>query len=178
MVCRIVVKGASGSGKSTLGAALAKHLQVAFVELDALHHGPGWAAASAAELRERVSFVLDDSRGWVVDGNYDDKLGTLVTQRADLIVWLDLPLHTKVARLCARTARRWVLKEKLWNGNRETLKGVFWGREALIPWAVASHFRHRRRWPTTFAAAPLLRLRTAQDANAWFQEFCKPPSPR
>jgi hypothetical protein len=169
---RILVRGASGAGKSTLGQALARHLTVPFVELDALHHGPNWTAASAEELRARVSVLLDEPRGSVVDGNYDSKLGTLVIDRADLIVWLDLPLRTELRRLAYRTLRRWLLSERLWNGNRQTLKGAFRGKDALIPWAIASHFRHRRLWPQKLAARPVVRLGSALEVESWFSDFC------
>jgi hypothetical protein len=174
MVRRVLVKGASGAGKSTLALALARHLDVPHVELDALHHGPGWTAASPAELQARVQAALDDRRGWVVDGNYDSKLGTLVLARAELVVWLDLPLSTKLARLARRTARRWLKNEQLWNGNRETLKGALWGGESLFVWAVRTHFRHRRRWPAELGGRPLVRLRTADEVDSWRSEFCDP----
>jgi adenylate kinase family enzyme len=69
VVRRILVKGACGAGKSTLGRQLAERLGVPRVELDALHHGPHWTAASATELEGRVLAILDDDLGWVVDGN-------------------------------------------------------------------------------------------------------------
>jgi adenylate kinase family enzyme len=37
---RVNVKGTSGSGKTTFAQELARRLDVPFVELDALHHGP------------------------------------------------------------------------------------------------------------------------------------------
>lgn len=168
---RILIKGASGAGKSTLARAVARQLDVPFIELDALHHGPNWTAASAAELRERVLQLLDDPRGWVVDGNYDTKLGTTVLDRAELIVWLDLPLSTKLARLARRTARRWLLREELWNGNRETLKNAFWGADGLFPWTVQSHFRHRRLWPGKLEGRAFVRLRTAREVEVWLSEL-------
>jgi adenylate kinase family enzyme len=100
---RIAIKGTSGAGKSTLGRQLAELLAVPYVELDALHHGPNWSAASATELRARVYAVIDHADGWVVDGNYGTKLGTTVLDRAQLIVWLDLPLLLKLRRLVRRT---------------------------------------------------------------------------
>ncbi len=36
-----VIASASGSGKTTVGRALAERLDVQFVEMDALVHGPG-----------------------------------------------------------------------------------------------------------------------------------------
>jgi adenylate kinase family enzyme len=172
---RILVKGGSGAGKSSLGLELARRLGVPYIELDALHHGPNWTAASAAELQARLLPALDDAIGWVVDGNYDSKLGTIVVDRAELIVWLDLPLTVKLYRLARRTAARWFRNEELWNGNRETLRGAFWGQDALFAWAVRTHFHHRRQWPAEFAGRPMVRLRSAHEAEAWLAKFCSAP---
>jgi adenylate kinase family enzyme len=171
VVSRILVKGGSGAGKSTLALRLAEMLNLPYVELDALHHGPNCSAASAEELKARVLGALDDTRGWVVDGNYDSKLGATVTDRADLIVWLDVALPTKLWRLTWRTARRLLRREELWNGNRETLRGVFWGNDALFAWAVTTHFRHRRDWPKRFAGRTLVRLRTTREVNDWLTKL-------
>lgn len=66
---RVAVTGASGRGKTTLGGALAARLGVPHVKLDALHHGPDWTEATAAELRARVgAALLRAPSGWVVDG--------------------------------------------------------------------------------------------------------------
>src|SRR5436309_10780943 len=96
---RVNVVGISGSGKTTLGRALAKRLGVRFVELDRLHHGPNWREATAEELRARVEAAIKDGKGWVIDGNYQRKLGNLVFENADTMVWLDLPLHLALGRL-------------------------------------------------------------------------------
>jgi hypothetical protein len=167
----VLVKGGSGAGKTTLGRALARQLAVPYVELDALHHGPNWTPASADELQTRVLAVLDDERGWVVDGNYTAKLGSLVIERAQMIVWLDLALHTKLARLGWRTASRLWRREELWNGNRENLYTAFWGADSLFVWAVRSHLRHRRQWPALFAGRPLVHLRSPAEVSRWLADF-------
>jgi hypothetical protein len=174
---RILIRGGSGAGKSTLGAELAQRLDLPFVELDALHHGPNWTAANAAELTARVRGLLDDERGWVVDGNYDEKLGSLLLDRAELVVWLDLALRPKLLRLARRTARRWLRKEALWNGNRESFKDAFWGVDALFPWAVRSHFEYRRAWPARFTGRPLVRLRTPGAVANWLARYCPAGEP-
>jgi hypothetical protein len=171
---RIWVKGGSGSGKTTLARALAQRLGLEHVELDALHHDPGWTPAPAPVLQARVRGVLDDARGWVVDGNYDGKLGALVRDRAELVVWLDLPLCTQLARLARRTFGRWRTGEELWNGNRESLKGAFWGGDALFPWAVRTHFRYRSEWPRRLAGLPLVRLRSPGEVEAWLAQASAP----
>jgi hypothetical protein len=167
---RILVKGGSGAGKSTLARLLAERLGVPYIELDALHHGPNWTPTPAPQFQQIVEAALDDDRGWVVDGNYDSKLGRIIVDRAELIVWLDLPLGTKLARLARRTASRWVHREVLWNGNRESLRSALWGEQSLFVWAVLTHFRHKRRWPAELEGPHTVRLRSAREVAAWLNE--------
>lgn len=171
---RILIKGTTCAGKSTLGYVLAQRLALPRIELDELHWGPNWTEASAVELQGRVRSVLDDEQGWVVEGNYDSKLGTLLLDRADLVVWLDLPLGTKLFRLARRTARRVFRREQLWHGNRETLRNALWGRGSLLSWMLITHFRHRRLWPARFASRRLVRLRSSREVDAWLAGFRAP----
>jgi adenylate kinase family enzyme len=164
---RVVVRGSTGAGKSTFARELATRLDLPYVELDALHHLPGWTEASAEELRARVEAALDDDRGGVVDGNYDGKLGTLVVGRAELIVWLDLPLRVTFPRLLRRTVRRARTGEELWNGNRESWRGSFASRESVLLWLFRTHWRNRREWPARFAGRQVVRLRTPGAAREW-----------
>jgi len=53
-VKRINVKGTSGSGKSTFAAELARRLDLPYVELDALHHGPNWSEPTDEGFRARA----------------------------------------------------------------------------------------------------------------------------
>jgi adenylate kinase family enzyme len=155
----VVIASASGNGKTTLGRELAERLQVPFIELDALVHGPGWAETPDDELRARLEPLLA-ADGWVVDGAYQHKLGNLVLDRADTIVWLDLPVRVWLPRLVRRTWRRIRDREELWNGNTESFATAFWGRESLVVWALRSHFRRRREWPSALSGRPVVRLRT------------------
>src|SRR2546425_568451 len=69
---RVNVKGTSGSGKSTFAAELARRLDVPYVELDALHHGPNWSEPTDEEFQERVREAMAGAPdGWVIDGNYE-----------------------------------------------------------------------------------------------------------
>jgi hypothetical protein len=108
--------------------------------------------------------------GWVIDGNYEGKLGDLVLAEADTIVWLDLPFRVKARRLSRRTLTRIRDDVELWSGNRESWRGVLWGRDALFWWMVRGHFRHRREWPARFAGDPrFVRLRSVAEARAWLE---------
>lgn len=121
---RVSVVGMSGSGKSTLARAIADRLDVPCIELDAIHHLPGWEPiapdAFLAEVDRRTQ--LD---GWVVDGNYRAVVREgPVWDRADTVVWLDLPKRQAVRQVTWRTLRRAITREELWNGNRERLRDV------------------------------------------------------
>jgi adenylate kinase family enzyme len=161
-----VIASASGNGKTTLGRALALRLGVPFVELDALVHGPGWVETPDDELRALVEPIVR-SDGWVIDGTYFRKIGRLVIDAADTVVWLDLPLHVWVPRLLRRTWRRWRGHEPLWNDNRETLRNAFWGRESLFGFALRMHFDRRRRWPAELAPYRVVRLRSVEEVERW-----------
>lgn len=152
-----IIATASGSGKTTLARELAGRLGVPHVEIDALHHGPGWTDATAEELRARIEPHLRGD-GWVVDGVYTGKLGTLVLDAADTIVWIDLPLRVWLPRLVRRTVLRIARREELWNGNRESLRGALVGRDALIPFALRNVRRRRRAYPALLAGRDHLRL--------------------
>jgi hypothetical protein len=142
---------------------------VQFVELDALVHGPGWAETPDQELRAKIEPIIA-SDGWVIDGTYQRKLGDLVLRAADVVVWLDLPIHIWLPRLVRRTARRIGGRETLWNGNRETLPSVIWGRDSLFVWAFRSHFRRRREWPEALEPYAVVRLRTEAEVTGFLAE--------
>jgi adenylate kinase family enzyme len=170
---RINVKGGSGAGKTTFAAALADRLQLPHIELDALHHGPNWSQPTAQEFYARVQAVLDaNPGGWVIDGNYERKLETLVTDAADTIVWLDLPLHTLLRRLWWRTSSRIRDDVELWNGNRESWRTALWGGESLFVWTIRSFFHHRREWPRRLGSHPgFVRLRSPEAAKRWLEHY-------
>ena len=159
-----VIASASGCGKTTVARELARLLGVPYVELDAIHHRPGWTELSAAEFRGAVEPIVAEE-AWVVDGSYRGKLGNVVLERADTVVWLDLPRRVWLPRLLWRTVRRIVMRERLWNGNRETLRGVFMGRNALVPYAMRTYPDRRRRYPVELRAYAVTRLRTRAEVR-------------
>ncbi len=164
-----VTASASGSGKTTTGRALAERLGVPYVELDALVHGPNWTETPDDELRRLLEPVLA-GEGWVIDGGYRRKIGNLVFEQADVVVWIDLPIHVWLPRLVRRTVRRWRHHEELWNGNRESLRDAIGGRDALIPYAVRAHFSRRRRYPDTLEPFNVVRLRTQAEVDAFVRD--------
>jgi thymidylate kinase len=169
---KIAVIGTSGSGKTTVARDLARRLGVPHVELDALFHGPGWAETPADEFRRRVA-AATEGNGWVVDGNYANKLGDLVLQRADTVVWLDVPLRVALSRVTRRTIRRIRTGEELWNGNRESWRGGFLGWESMFVWTIRSHLRRRRELPPRLARHPdiqVVRLRSPREVERYLSK--------
>ena len=160
-----VIASASGNGKTTLARDLARRLGVEAIELDALVHGPNWTETPDAELRERLTPMLARDT-WVCDGTYRNKLGDLVLDAADTVIWLDLSIVVWLPRLVRRTSRRIRHREVLWNGNRETLKGAIGSRDALIPYALRMHVQRRRTWPQELARWPVVRLRSTRAVNS------------
>jgi adenylate kinase family enzyme len=159
-----VIASASGNGKTTVGRALAERLDVPFVEMDALVHGPGWTEIPDDELRRLVEPIVA-GEGWVIDGGYRGKLGNLVLDGADTIVWLDLPVRVWLPRLVRRTLRRIRGRELLWNDNTEGFRTAFWGRESLVGYALRMHVDRRRRYPQELAGYPVIRLRSQAEVD-------------
>ena len=163
-----MVIGPSCSGKTTNGRRLAAILGVPYIELDALHHDAGWTEAPAEVLQHRVRAALDAAPdGWVVDGTYFGKLGTLVLDEADTIVWLDIPFLTAIRRVLWRTARRMVRREVLWNGNRESLRIAF-SRESIVLWVLRTHREFEEKWVSRLEGRNVVRV---TDADAWLESF-------
>jgi adenylate kinase family enzyme len=164
-----VIASASGCGKTTVGRALAARLGVPFVELDALHHGPHWTEPTPDEFRAKVEPIVE-SEAWVIDGSYREKLGDLVLERADVVVWLDLPMRVWLTRLLARTARRVVRREELWNENRETLRNALHPRNSVIVYALRYHRKRQRTYASEFARFPVVRLRSKAEVEHFLGE--------
>jgi adenylate kinase family enzyme len=168
---RINVAGISGSGKTTTSRAIAQRLGLTHIELDNLFHGPNWSAPPREEFQQRVLDAIDGLEGWVIDGNYHGSLGTLVIERAETVVWLDLPLRFCLRRIWRRTWRRIRTREELWESkNRETLRDAFFSRDSLFVWTIKAYFRHKREWPARFASQPnleVIRLRSPEEIERW-----------
>lgn len=62
-------------------------LNVPYISLDELHWGAGWIESSKDDMRAKTINALDEAKdGWVVDGNYTNKGGTIVWERATDVI--------------------------------------------------------------------------------------------
>jgi adenylate kinase family enzyme len=165
---RIAITGPSGSGKTTLAAELAQTLGIRHVEIDALHHGPNWESCGAEVLAERVRAATDGD-GWVTDSTYHTMLGDLIVARADVLVWLDLPVPLVMWRLLRRTHVRARDGVELWNGNvepgwRKSLRWLIWP-------ALQRAFRNRRSFPARYAGVDVRRLRSDTEVREFIRSL-------
>ncbi len=167
---RIAIVGTTGSGKTTLARQLAMRFGIPQIELDALHWGPNWDPAPVEVLRERTTRALSGET-WVADGNYSTVRG-IVWGRADTLIWLDYPLRVILWRLLRRSLRRSLLREELWNGNRETLRAQFASRESLFLWVLQTYWRRKREYPALlakpeYAHLAVVRLHSPGETHRW-----------
>ena len=139
---RVIVIGSSCIGKTTFARRLAEILGVKHIEMDALNWLPEWEERPTEELRVLIDVETDDRR-WVLDGNYS-RVRDISWPKATTIVWLKYSLPVVAYRAFKRTAYRSITKEKLFNGNTESIRQTFFSTESMIIWAIKTH-RSRRR---------------------------------
>ncbi|WP_051223406.1 hypothetical protein [Agrococcus lahaulensis] len=162
---RVVCFGATGSGKSTMTAALATRLGLPAVHLDDLCWDPGWVEVPRDEQRARVLPILERD-AWVIDA-LRSSIAAEALDRADAIVALDYERRVSLARLVRRTARRIRTRERVCNGNVETLRLAV-ARDSVIVWHFRSWRRKRqqaRALHADAAAPPVLLLRRPDEAE-------------
>jgi adenylate kinase family enzyme len=145
---------------------------VPFYELDAINHQAGWVEPDADALRERVAALIVQP-AWVIDGAYRGKLGDLVLEHADTVVWLDLPRRVWLPRLVSRTLSGVVRRETLGNGNRERLRTALVGRDALLAYALCTERSRRQRDPRELARFRVARLRTRAEVDAFVRSAAR-----
>ena len=158
-VLRVAVVGCSGSGKSTLAAALAARLGLPCVPTDKVFWTLDWRPTPPAEVRAWLDAASGAER-WVTDGNFDGDRD-LLWARADLIVWLDLPLRLVLGQVLRRNLGWWIAGARVWNGQRMTLaKALSGARHVLM-----SHSQKRRAYPGWLAEAGVRSMRISRRAG-------------
>ena len=164
---RILVAGGSGAGKTTVATRIATMLDLPRVEIDGLYHGPGWTPLTtfAADV-ERFSA----QPRWVVEWQYQP-VRALLAERADLVVWLDLPRRTVMRQVVLRTIRRRVRRQELWNGNLEPpFRAILRDREHIVRWAWSTHRQSADRVRQLLQERPdlvVVRLRSRRQVARW-----------
>lgn len=171
---RILVAGVSGSGKSTLARRIAEILEAPYTEVDGLFHGAGWTRRDEFEA-DVAAFT--SAPGWVTEWQYSS-VRRLLAERADTMVWIDLPYPIVLTRVVRRTLRRRLRREELWNGNQEPpLHTFFTDPEHVVRWSISTRGLNRERIPALATEHPQLtvvRLRSPRDVDRWLREVLQP----
>lgn len=175
---RIAIVGTTGAGKTTLARAAAEALGFPHIELDALYWAPHWTPEPTEAFRQRVDAATAQS-AWVCDGNYH-AVRDVVWDRADTVVWLDLPFRVHLWRILSRGLRRSVRRELLWGTNRETLRSNFLSRNALLWWLFKTYGRRKQEVPQVLALPKYRHLQTVhltsvQAAERWLTSIAPRP---
>jgi adenylate kinase family enzyme len=171
---RILVGGISGSGKTTMAKRISTRLNLPFVEIDSLFHGPGWTVRP--EFIEDVKHVTDQP-AWVIDSYGYSIVRDILLSKADTLIWLDYPRWQIMPRVVRRSFQRAFTKKVLWNGNIETFKS-FMQPEHPVRWAWTQHGPRRKLISDllidpSYKHIQVIRLKDTRTARKWFRDFAQ-----
>jgi hypothetical protein len=161
---RIAVVGCSGSGKSTLATRVAERLDLPYLATDTVFWTADWKPTPSGEVRAWLE-VATAASAWVTDGNFDD-MRDVLWARAELIVWLDLPLATTFWRVARRNFGWWLTGARVWGGLPMTFGKALGG----VRHTLRSHRLKRRTYPGFLEGRPttkVVRLTSPRQIAAW-----------
>jgi adenylate kinase family enzyme len=164
---RVAVAGTSGAGKTTLAGRLAALWDLPYTELDGLYHGTGWTPRP--QFLDDVRDVVASDR-WVTEFQYT-VARPLLAERAQLLVWLDLPVAVVMRQVVRRTLRRRLRRVELWHGNVEPPLWTFLtDTDHIVRWAWRTRHKLADLPERLAQEAPhvvVVRLRSRRDVERW-----------
>lgn len=167
---RSVIIGTSGCGKTTLGRRISEIANCKCTDLDDLHWLPNWKERPDPEFIELVKQEVAGER-WVISGNYS-QARDLIWARAEMLIWLDLPISTCLWRALRRTLRRWYHREPCCNENYEPLSRLL-TKYSILWWIWTTHAKRRRVYGELFANPPsgleMVRLTSPAEVTAFLE---------
>lgn len=168
---RVAIFGAGG--KTTLAKAIARRWGHRHIELDHIHHMPGWCNRADTDVLTMVRNAMDSApNGWVTDHG-SRGAGALIFERADTLIVLDLPFPIVFLRRVRRSLRRAWTGEEVCGGNTETFRQHLASRESAIleMWTrrhrcggYAEHVRKSAR-----AGVPMHRIARSQELEDFYR---------
>lgn len=172
---RVWVVGSCGSGKSTVARRIGALLGLASAHVDDYIWLPGWKLREREEMLTMIEERLAGD-AWVMEGNLGRDAVRLwaIADRADLIVWLDLPLRVTLWRLVRRCLRRALFKQECCNGNRETLRQSFFSTNSILLYAWATRHKRRVIYGHMLRNRPHVRLRSPAEVQGWLEALAIP----
>jgi len=156
-------------GKSTLARAIARKLDLAYIEIDAIQHLPGWQMRPKDEVETIINqCMVSSTGGWVTDHNYRS-----ILERAESIIVLELPFRTVFWRRLKRSLHRAWTQELVCGGNTETFKQHLLTRESAILEAWVRRKSYGRIYealsPDMPTEADVFYIRTTRQLNQFYE---------
>lgn len=134
---RIMIVGGPGSGKSTLARWMGGQTGLPVQHMDLIHWRAGWVERSQDEKLELISAVEAHDH-WIIEGGISKRYAQRL-ERADVLIWLNLPIGVRLWRVFRRSVRyRGQARPDLPKGcpeqlGIETLKFLWWTWHNRIP---------------------------------------------
>jgi len=148
---KILVAGPGG--KSVLARAVAADLDLPYVELDALSYLPNWVSRPKDEFRELVQKTLEDNPdGWVIVGNYGVDLQGMIAEKAETVIYVNMPWSLMFWRIFWRSVARARDRQLICGDNVESWRQTFFSRDSLLWFLIKNRRGITRRRPARLRA--------------------------
>lgn len=98
-----MIVGQPGSGKSTLARALGEITGLPVYHMDHIHYGPNWQPRDPA-VKDWMTREVHRQPRWIFEGGHSRTYRERLA-RADLVIWLDLPIGLRLWRVIWRQIR-------------------------------------------------------------------------
>jgi len=163
-----MIVGNGGAGKSTVAGRLGELLDLPVVHLDQEYWQEGWVPSDRDAWRVRCG-ELTGAEFWIIDGNYSSTYPERI-ERADLIVFLDLPRRVTIPSAIRRWLRwRGTTRPSMATGCPEQMSPDF------VSWMWAYPREGRTSVLNGVAAAAatdrLVRLRSRRSIARWLDDL-------
>jgi adenylate kinase family enzyme len=138
---RVMIIGQPGSGKAWLARRMGEITHLPVVHIDAIHWAPGWAERPRAE-KDRLCAGVHARPEWIFEGGHSSTWEARL-DRADTVIWLDLPLGLRLRRVLWRSLCNWGRsRPELPPGCPERFNGEF----VRYIWRTRRSQRSKLRW--------------------------------
>lgn len=161
-VDRVMIVGAPGSGKSTLARRLGDLSGLPVFHMDHIHWKPGWEERTRPE-KIALAQAVEAQAAWIFEGGLSSTFDARAA-RADLIVWLDLPIVLRLWRVATRTWKDYgKTRVDLTEGCEEYFDPEFYR------YILTTRRRNRARLARLMeeAKTPYHRFRTRKAVSTW-----------